>query len=198
MKKHYKNLWEQLNGEFQKNESKEEFLPFIYSTAKRLTKNEEAAKELTQSVSESFLKKRPLKNIKDVFGLTYSSVRNQFLNIIKSNKTRLHHEGEYALAFQEGYEIDGKLFARSDLDYYQQLLLLRLKSQLKEKDFDFLMMLHSGMSLEEIAKELGVSVKRIKNRRREIYKKIDKSKLLVLAFLFITNLIQNTLNLVQS
>ena len=197
MEEHYKNLWEQLKGEYEEKETVDSFFPFIFSIAKRLTKDEQDAKDLTQNVSETFYKKKPLKKIKDTYGLIYSSVRNHFLNIVISNQRRQKHEGHYALSIPRSYEIEEATFERKNLNFHQKMIFIHFKSQLTKKEFNFLNMLYNGMSVEDIAEELGVSVKRVRNRKTDIYKKLRNLNSLIFIFLYLTYGIQNLLNLVR-
>ena len=135
-----------------------------------------------------FLSTHPKKGIRNIYSYVYKTIKNRFISIVQSNKRREEREEKYLFI----KELEKQNSSDTEnISSYRKTLLSSLKNRLNERDYHLLQLLYSGMPIDEIANELDVSVKRIKNRRSEILRKLSITSMMIIFILHVGITIQN-------
>ena len=167
----YNNLWEQFKSGYTKTEI--DFFPLLLSMARSVTKDQHLAEDLVQDTLLSFLTSKPKIDIQNLPQYVYRSIKNRYINLSKASDRRILREDIF-LSIQ-AIQNDN---AEEMIKHQKQLLFVSLK--LKEKEYQLLRMLFK-LSLEEIADEMNISLKTVKNKKSLLLKKL---KTIITAILF--------------
>jgi RNA polymerase sigma-70 factor (ECF subfamily) len=134
--------------------------PMVMRRCRQLLRDEEQALDATQDVFVRLLQKR--EHLRDEYpsSLLYRMATNLCLNRLRDNRRRAERAGEELLQrIADGEDLEGRLTARAVLE--------RLFGRQRESTRT-MAVLHfvDGLTLEEVAREVGLSVSGVRKRLR--------------------------------
>lgn len=143
------------------------FFIFKYIKDKELT--EEILQELFINLWQS---RNKLTNIDNLTNYLYTSAKNLMVNKLKNLVTRKLHESKY-LSYQQIIDNEEDTHEKNNLDQF--ILLSKAIDSLPEKCRTiFELSKYEGLTYNEIAKHLDISVKTVENQIGTAFKKIKE------------------------
>ena len=138
------------------------YLPALYSITYKRLQHREQTEDVLQEVFARIWTGRARLHIEDLAAYLHAAVRNETINYITRNKKVLAFYEPFEAIFLENDTPEGQLIARDllDLVYAYAATLPEKKKQV------FLLHVRNKLSTQEIADELGISVKTAQNQLR--------------------------------
>lgn len=138
----------------------------LVSTSYGITKNKEQSKDIVQNFFVYIWQSASLDKIQNFEAFAYSSVRNKSLNFLRDDKKFARELPELAIHDRE---------INSHPDYARYLLAAAIRQLPKKCKEIFLLTKEEGLTYEEVAQTLNLSIKTVERQMSIGLKKLRES-----------------------